>query len=356
MKRVAAFFGALALTLGLAAPAAHAEDKPTVIRIAVPGAGTGGRPLTTGLQGTLHLKGVFEEEFKKDGIQVKWVFFPSAGPGVNEAFANGLIDFSSHGDLPLIVGRSTGLKHKIIATSGRGGNVYFVVPPDSPAKTLADLKGKTLATFKGTAGQLQLARVLAKNGFTDKDFRVISADNDTTKASLATKDIDGTLISPFDLEARGIGRTLFKYDNDLSLSTPSTFWVSEAFEKKYPQIVQRVVTAMTRSAAWASDEKHRDEQFQLWAKAGSTPYIDFKKSWEGHPLKFRLNPLIDEYYVASLQKAVNEARQFKLIRRDVSLDGWIEPKYQKAALKELKLEHFWDEYDAKGNIKKSSGQ
>jgi sulfonate transport system substrate-binding protein len=291
---------------------------------------------------------VFEEEFRKDGIQVKWVFFPSAGPGVNEAFANGLVDFSGHGDLPLIVGRSTGLRHRIVSTYGRGENYFFVVPADSTAQSIADLKGKRLAINKGTASQLTLNRVLKRYGFSEKDFRVISADNDTQKASLATRDIDGTIISPFDLEARGIARTLIAFRQDLSLGTPTSFWVSEAFEQKYPHIVQRVVTALTRGAAWAADEKNREEQFQLWAKAGSTPYVDFKKSWAGQPLKLRLSPLIDEYYVAALQKAVDEAREFKLIRRDVSLDGWIEPKYQKQALKELNLEHFWTEYDASG--------
>ena len=344
--------GAAALGLSLAHAPAHAQDnKPTVIRIAVPNAGTGGRPLTTQLLATLHQKGIFEEEFKKDGIQVKWVFFPSAGPGVNEAFASGLVDFSGHGDLPLIVGRSTGLRHKIVATYGRFGDQYFVVPSDSPAKTLADLKGKRLATYKGTAGQLTLARVLKKNGFTEKDFKVINADNDTTKASLATRDIDGTIITPFDLEARGIARVLLAYKNDPSLSTPSSFWVSEDFEKKYPEVTQRVVTALFRGAAWAADEKNREEQFQLWAKAGSTPYIDFKKSWDGDLLKDRLSPLIDDYYLAALQKAIDEAKEFKLIRRDVKIEGWVEPKYQQVALKQLGLEHLWTQYDAQGKPK-----
>jgi sulfonate transport system substrate-binding protein len=56
--------------------------------------------------------------------------------------------------------------------------------------------------------------------------------------------------------------------------------------------------------------------------------------------------------VASLQKAVNETKRFKLIRHDVDVNGWVEPKYLNAALKELKLEHYWDEYDKDGIIKK----
>lgn len=354
MKRFLALLGAF-ITFATVLPAAQAQEKPSVIRIAVPNAGTGGRPLTTGLLATLHQTGAFEEEFKKDGIQVKWVFFPSAGPGVNEAFANGLVDFSGHGDLPLIVGRATGLRHHIIASYGRGGNQYLVVPSDSPAKSLADLKGKRLAVFKGTAGQLTLNRVLSRAGFSEKDFKVVNMDNDTTKAALATKDIDGTIsAAPFDLEARGVARILETYVDDPTLTSPSTFWVSEEFEKKYPQIVQRVVTRLYRTAAWAGDEKNRDAQFQIWAKAGSTPYIDFKRSWEGQLLKDRLSPLIDEYYVAAIKKAIGEAKEFKLTRREVPIEGWIETKYQEAALKELGLQTYWAAWPAGGKTNSTS--
>ncbi|KAF0815130.1 putative aliphatic sulfonates-binding protein [Andreprevotia sp. IGB-42] len=331
---------------------ARAEDKPAEIRIAYPGAGTGGRPLGTGsFFATAHLKGALEQEFKADGIKVKWNFYPGAGPAVNEAYANGLVDFAGHGDLPLIVGRSTGLKHKIILSYGRFGNTYFVVPAGSQAKSLADLKGKRIATFKGTAGQLSLARVLEKYGYTEKDFKVISMDTDTTKAALATGDIDGALISPFDLEARGVARRLFEIKRDPKITSVSTFWVSEEFEKKYPQIVQRVVNTLLKSAVWNADEKNRDQIFKLWAQSGSTPYADYVKSWEGYTLKERNSPLLDEYYVVSLKKAIDESRRYKLIRRDVDINGWIEPKYLNAGLKELKLEGFWPEYDANGNPK-----
>ncbi|KAF0812141.1 putative aliphatic sulfonates-binding protein [Andreprevotia sp. IGB-42] len=338
----AALFAAWSLPAG-------AEEKPGEIRFSYPGAGSGGRPLGTGsFLATAHIKGVLEQEFKADGIKVKWNFYPGAGPAVNESFANGLVDFAGHGDLPLIVGRSTGLKHKIILSYGRLGNTYFVVPSDSPAKTLADLKGKRIAVFKGTAGQLTLGRVLEKYGFTEKDFKVISMDTETAKAALATKDIEGYITTPFDLEARGIAKRLFEIPRDPKITSVGTIWVSEEFEKKYPQIVQRVVTALLKQAAWDSDEKNRDQLFKLWGQSGTSPYGDYVKSWDSYKLKERVNPRLDDYYVASIRKSIDEARRFKLIRRDVDINGWIEPKYQNAALKELKLENLWPEYDANG--------
>ncbi|MES2935682.1 MAG: ABC transporter substrate-binding protein [Pseudomonadota bacterium] len=330
-----------------------AEDKPTVIRISFPNAGTGGRPLGGGTYtaNAHHLRAI-DEEFKADGIKIEWKFFPGAGPALNESFANGLTDFAfGHGDLPVIVGRSTGLKHKVILSSGRGGNSYFVVPAASPAKTLADLKGKRLATFKGTAGQLTLYRWLDKFGLNEKDFRIISLDSDSTLAALSTGDIDGTVRTPFDLESRGVARRIHEILDDPYLNRPGTLWVGEEFEKKYPAIVQRVVTRLIKVAQWSTQEVNREKQYQLWATSG-TPYVDYKTDWgKTADLRNRINPLLDEYYTASIQRSIEEAKKYKLIRRDVTLDGWLEPKYLNYALKELELEDYWPQWDASGKTK-----
>ena len=94
MKRrsLAAAFSTLAL-FGLTSPAAFAEDKPTVIRISFPGAGTGGRPISGGsYPSNANLFKEIDDEFRADGIKIEWKFFPGAGPALNESFANGLTD------------------------------------------------------------------------------------------------------------------------------------------------------------------------------------------------------------------------------------------------------------------------
>ncbi len=126
-------------------------------------AGEGGKPkVVEALLQSAHLRGVFRQEFKKDGIKVNWLFFPGAGPATNEALANGKVDFALHGDLPSLVGRSTGLKTKVLFSTGRFGPTYVVVPAGSNAKSFADLKGKKFSVFKGTNGQIVFNRVLAK--------------------------------------------------------------------------------------------------------------------------------------------------------------------------------------------------
>lgn len=350
------------LLAGLAAPAliglgtqARAAGKPTTIRIGFPGAGTGGRPLpTSGFTANAVFRGEIEQEFAADGIKVEWKYFVGAGPALNESYANGLLDFCfGHGDLPLIVGRSTGLKHKILLSSGRGGDVYFVTSASSPAKSIADLKGKTLSVQKGTAGQLTLYRVLAKYGFNDpeKEFRIISQITDDRRASLATGDIAGAVETPFGLEARGVVKRVAEIFNDPAINAPGSVWVGEAFEQQYPEIVQRIVTRLVKVAHWSTLEANRETQYQLWTRSGTNTYIDNKNSWARvKDLRTRINPLLDDYYLAAINKSIEETKKYKLTRRPVSLDGWIERKYLNNALRELKLENYWPTQDAAGKF------
>lgn len=332
---------------------AFAETNPTEIRLGVPGAGVGGKPkVGYSFVGSAHLRGVLEEEFKKDGIKVKWIFFPGAGPALNEALANKKVDFGAgNGDLPAIIARSTGLKTKLLFTAGRFGPIYFTAPAGSNAKSLADLKGKTISVFKGTNQQLVLGRLLRKYNLTEKDFRIISQDNFSAQTSLATGDIDGTITSPWSLEARGVAKRVIEIRKDPNLNGPLLFWVTEEFEKKYPAVVQRVVTALIKQDQWSSDEKNRDTQYKLWAQSG-TPYLDYKKDWDDYALKDRNTPHFDDYAVNSLKKSVQQSLEYKLIRRPVDVDSWIEPKYLNNAIQELKLENFWPKFDANGNRKK----
>jgi len=331
---------------------AQAADQPREIRIAYSSAGAAGRPLGGGNPlAVAHQHQLFEDEFAADGIKIVWNFFPGAGPATNEATARGLIDFGHHGDLPVIVGRSTGLKHKIVAALGRFGDTHFVVPSGSTARSLEDLRGKKISTFKGTAGQLTLARVLAKYGYTEKDFRVISLNGETTRASLTTGDIDGSITAPYSLEARGVAKRLFTIDRDPDITSVTSFWVSEDFEEKYPDITQRLVTTLVKAAHWASLEENREDFFALSARQGVTTYDDYQQGYASYTLKERHSPLLDEYFAATIQRSIDHALEYKLIRRPVSIDGWIEPKYLLNALDELELQTFWDEYDDTGKIK-----
>jgi sulfonate transport system substrate-binding protein len=342
-KKIAATFLALsALGLSLQLHAAN----PKEIRISMSGAGEGGKPRLGGFFiATAQARGVLEQEFKKDGIKVTWLFFPGAGPATNEALANGKVDFAFHGDLPSLVGRSTGLKTKVLFSTGRFGPVYVAVPADSSAKSFADLKGKKFSIFKGTNGQIVFNRLLTKYGLTERDLRVISQDSYSARTALAT----ATITSPFSLVSRGVAKTLIEI-KDPKVSALTHFWVTESFEKQYPEVTQRVVTTLIKQAQWSSEEANRGTQYKLWSQSG-IPLVDYQKTWDGWNLKDRNSPLLDEFHRSQIDSALKIAKEAKLIRRDVDTKTWYEPKYLNNALKELNLQNYWRAFNASGQPK-----
>ncbi|AOX99969.1 ABC transporter substrate-binding protein [Jeongeupia sp. USM3] len=340
-------FAAAALAFALGADALAAA-APKVIRIGVSQVGTGNRPVIGGSTfGIVASRGEIEEEFRKDGIKVEWNYFKGAGPAANEALANRLLDFVFQGDMASLVGRASGLKSRIIVAQTRNGPGYIAVPTGGSEQSINDLKGKKLAVFKGTAIQLQLARLFDQKGLTERDFRTINMDTATTQAAIATRDIDGGLFGAdiFPLVDRGIARVIQKTAPEFGLTSHVS--VTDEFEKQHPDIVQRFVNVIVRTQAWVGDEKNRDQVFQQWAKSG-TPYSAFKRDYDGASLRERQSPLLDENFYAHYRDSLALAKKFKLVRGDIDVDQWIEPKYLRQALRDQKLEGYWVELDAAG--------
>ncbi|GDY14430.1 ABC transporter [Planctomycetota bacterium] len=330
-----------------------AADYPTVIRVGYPGVGNDGySPVGVSTAGTIAGKGLFEEEFKAEGIKFEWTFFKGAGPALNESLANGLLDFASGlGDLPAIVHRASGIETRILAANARRQNTYIVVPTDSPAKSLQDLKGKRLALFKGTNGSLAWAKILKDENLTESDFKVLNFDSATARGAIATKDIDGYIggSDVFQLRNRGVGRVVYTtVGRTPYLGRFTTLLVTKDFEQKYPQIVQRIVNVWVKEAAWGSNESNRSDVFKYWGKSGQA-WADFKEDYGQDTLASHQSPLLDDHFWNHYRKGILAAHEFKLIRKTFDLDSWVEPKYINEALRLQKLENNWVRYDADGN-------
>lgn len=346
--------GLAGLALVLAAVMPLQAEPVKVIRIAVATVGSGNKPVAGGAYShTVHLKGLLEDEFRKDGVKIEWSFFKGAGPAVNEALTNRQADFALQGDLPAVAARAGGLRTKLLLAYDKGTPTYLAVPPDSPAKTLEDLKGKKVAIFKGTNLQLVQIRVYAERGLSERDFRTINMDKATAEAALASKDIEGGWFGPevFQLVDKGVARVVFSTKNQPAwLTRQAHVLVTEDFEKEQPQIVQRVVNTFLKEAAWESDEKNREQTLQLWARSG-IPYAAYKEDFDGAPLAVRGNPLIDEFFINHYKVVADLSLKNRLIRKPIDVDSWVETKYLKQGLKDLKLVGFWPERDARGAVK-----
>jgi sulfonate transport system substrate-binding protein len=345
-------FGAICLLALCTNPARVHADKPSVIRMANPGVGVGNRPAVGGSSAAvLHLRGMLEEEFRQDGIRIEWTFLRGAGPAVNELYANGLVDFSLLGDLPSIIGRSSGLKTRILAATAIRGSTYIAVPSESSITSVKDLKGKRVAMFKGTNIQLAINKILEKHGLRERDVRFINMDTATAKAALTTKDVDAAFGGADYLQLRdqGIAKIIYNSrDDDPRFLRHCSFVGSEDFIRKYPDITQRVVNTLVRAAKWLSDyDQNPSPVFQLWAKSG-VQFANYKSDLSAASIKVNASPLLDPYIVSTYKWNIREAKRFGLIRSDVDYDQWVEPKFLQQALKEQHLEQYWKPIDESG--------
>lgn len=344
---------ALALAMGASIGMAQAD----VLRIGVASAG-GGDPVTFGASSLsiARNQNLLEKAFEGTGTQVQWFFFKGAGPAVNEALSNQQIDFAYEGDLPQVVARANGLDTRLLAAIGTRSNVYVAVPKGSDVHTLADLKGKKVAIFRGTNAHLVAINVLATQGLTERDLKVINLDNGSTQAALAAKGVDAAF-GGFELfKLRDQGLVDIIYDNaeqDPRFTRQTALLVRAAYEKDHATEVQKVVDTLVDAARWASQPENQQAVFEEWAKSGA-PLASWEADYRGQSVKTRLSPLLDGFVRDRYQAVADQAYKEKLIRRPVSVEGWFEPRYLDAALKAKGLQGFWTAWAPDGKQAEST--
>jgi sulfonate transport system substrate-binding protein len=344
-------YGLLISTIAFTATAV-AQDKPQTINIGV--VATGPTPHLGGSYiATAHEQRLLEEEFRKDGIAIKWHLIKATGPGINEGFASKQLDFGSSGDLPSLIGKASGLNVKLILAGGRGYTFAIIASPKSGIQSIRDLKGKRVAFQKGTYAHLALNRVLEANGLKESDIKAFNMLTQAANAALLSGDIDAVPAnSTYRYLEQGTGRVIYQTKTGEEIAQYANFGgfqVRGDFADKYPGITQRVVTTLVKAAAYSSDERNREALYKLWEPSG-TPVAQYKAEYDGAPLAVRINPLLDDFFLQKYKTAVADAKRYNLIRRSVDVDQWADRRYVDRALKELKLEGYWDRQDSAGKV------
>jgi len=106
-------------------------------------------------------EGWLESELNKRGVKLEW--YPvvgDTGAVTNEAFAGGRIDFANIGDLPSVLLNAGGVRTAVVAPSGRGSDMYLLVPNNSRVKSIRELKGKRISVHRGRPWDLGLRKLI----------------------------------------------------------------------------------------------------------------------------------------------------------------------------------------------------
>jgi sulfonate transport system substrate-binding protein len=124
--------------------------------------------------------------------RVEWSEFPSAQT-LLEALSAGAVDVGAVGDAPFFFAYANNPKLKVVQVyrSGGGGHaVAVVVPNGSSIKTVADLKGRKIATGKGSIGHYLVLRLLEQAHLKPSDVQLIYLSPGDSKAALASGAVD----------------------------------------------------------------------------------------------------------------------------------------------------------------------
>ena len=104
--------------------------------------------------------------------RIEWKEFPAAAP-LLEALSAGAIETGLVGDAPFTFAAASGAPVKAIAAIRQTGDgLAILVPETSPIKSFEDLRGKKIATGRGSIGHQLILAALEKKGWSAADVQI----------------------------------------------------------------------------------------------------------------------------------------------------------------------------------------
>lgn len=301
-----------------ASPAASGEVKRNVPAVLNYGyIGVNSLNMTSGAEGWGFYKGIIQEELKKYGItEVKLVGFPN-GPDQSESLISGRLDVGSLGDTPAILARSTGAKTRLI-TQGAVDSIGYIIAKKNGPKTLAELKGKTVAIQKGSFMHRYIAGLLKQQNIAD--VKLIHMLRPDAEAALARGEIDAMTNSAV-YALKQIDQGYTELDNATKhpdLYGTSATVVAEDYLKKFPDFAS--VWNAARLKALKDLQSKPEEYYEFVAKVNNNQVDLVKKASPISSLKEV--PFTDEGL-----KLLEGTKKFlveeKLADNDFDLSKWI---------------------------------
>ncbi len=139
-----------------------------------------------------------DDALANQGIQVKWVEFPS-GPPLLEAMNTGNIDFGTTGESPPIFAQVANANLRYVGINQHSPeSEAIIVPKGSPITAVTALKGKKIGVVRGSSAHLTLVRALEANGMAFKDITPLYLNPSDARAAFERGDLDAWVIwEPF---------------------------------------------------------------------------------------------------------------------------------------------------------------
>ena len=282
-------------------------------------------------------------KYKDVKYNITWQNSTSGPPITNGMMANN-IQIGMMGDYPLLVNGATGQQTKnetqlvaVIAYNAYGGGNGIVVPKDSPAFELADLKGKKVSVPFGSAAHGMMLQALQLRGLPNNFWDLVSQSPEIGSTNLQEKRIDahGDFV-PFAelLPFRGFARKIY----DGAETKHPTFHgvvIRKDFGEKYPEIVVAYIMAMMEANDWVrKNPKAAAEKIEDWTKINKEVVYMFLGPGGVHTL----DPTIKPRWIEALKVDYGVLQKLSMIK-ELSIDSWVNDTYVRQAYKELNLDY-----------------
>ena len=223
--------------------------------------------------------------------------------------------------------------------AGNGYSNEFMVRADSPVKTVADLKGKVLATnATGSAVDIAMRAMLRQAGLEDKrDYTVVEAGCGAMKAMLAEKKVELIpAVTPFsfDAELRKNARTLFTQKDAMGASALGVWVAHDAFLKKNRAAVLDFLADAMAATRWYLDPKNHDEAVKIATDFAKAPPALFNE-WLFTNKDYYRDPNLQPN-VKALQANMDLQKELGFLNTQIDIAKFVDTSYIEEAAKRLK--------------------
>jgi sulfonate transport system substrate-binding protein len=238
---------------------ARAQTPPTQLRI--------------GFQkGSLNLAllknyGLLEQRLP--GTRVQWIEFP-AGPQLLEALALGSVEIGATGDTPPVFAQAAGKDVVYIgAEPPKPDSSALLVKPDSPLKTLADLRGRRVALQKGSSAHFLTVQAVRRAGLAWGDIQPVYLAPAEARAAFERGAVDAWAIWDPYYAAAEITGELRALVTSRGLTSNNTFYLASRALSRQPALVKTLFQALTDTDARARAD--RRDAVQRYAEFAGLP-------------------------------------------------------------------------------------
>ncbi|MEQ5841150.1 ABC transporter substrate-binding protein [Paraburkholderia acidicola] len=265
----------------------------------------------------LQTRGVLEAsgQLKDLPYKIEWYNFPAAQP-LGEALNAGAIDVGGLGDAPLIFAYAAGARVRAVAaTRSQPVDLAIVVSEHSPIKSAADLKGKRIATTRGSIGHYLAIATLERAGIKLSDVSLRFMQPADAKAALATGNVDAwSTWDPYVAlaELRDHDRSIA---NGVGVSSGLSFQAAtdESIKAKHAQI-EDFLHRVAIGQRWAL--AHPDEVAAMQSQVTGLPADVLKTVYQ----RAQLHPVaIDDSLIAEQQKTADLYHRADVIKAPLNV-------------------------------------